>query len=228
MDFSLLIPPILGAFIGYITNWLAIKMLFRPYEEKYIFGIKVPFTPGLIPKRRKEIAEAIANTIEEHILPLEKLKKLFEESDYKQRIHKRVELVIDELIDTTIEDIKRTIKEGISVGKLTIKGTLIVAALDKVLDRALEKTKEKLKKRIKERATHIIEEHIEEELPIMLAQLNIREMVIETFLELDIETMEKIVVGFSEKQLKHITYTGAILGALIGAIESVYIFFTTY
>ena len=227
MDFSLLIPPILGAFIGYITNWLAIKMLFRPYEEKYIFGIKVPFTPGLIPKRRREIAEAIANTIEEHILPLEKLKKLFEESDYKQRIHKRVELVIDELIDTTIEDIKRTIKEGISVGKLTIKGTLIVAALDKVLDRALEKTKEKLKKRIKERATHIIEEHIEEELPIMLAQLNIREMVIETFMEIDIETMEKIVVGFSEKQLKHITYTGAILGALIGAIESVYILFTT-
>ncbi|NPA51290.1 MAG: DUF445 family protein, partial [Aquificae bacterium] len=85
MDWSFIIPPLLGAFIGYITNWLAIKMLFRPYEEKYLFGIKLPFTPGLIPKRRKEIAESIAKTIEEHILPAEKLKKIFEESNYKQR-----------------------------------------------------------------------------------------------------------------------------------------------
>ncbi len=82
MELSIIIPPILGAFIGYITNWLAIKMLFRPFEEKYIFGFKVPFTPGLIPRRRKEIAESIATTVEEHILPAEKLKKLFEESDY--------------------------------------------------------------------------------------------------------------------------------------------------
>jgi len=61
----------------------------------------------------------------------------------------------------------------------------------------------------------------------MLSQLNIRQMVIETFMELDIETLEKIVVGFSEKQLKHITYTGAVLGACIGMVESVYIFITT-
>jgi len=132
--------------------------------------------------------------------------------------------VIDELIDTTIEDIKKAIREGISVGRFTIKGTIIVTAVDKVLDKAIEKVKEKLKKRIKEKATNIIEQHIEEELPIMLAQLNIRQMVIETFMEIDIETLEKIVVGFSENQLKHITYTGAILGALIGLIESIYIY----
>ncbi len=227
MELSIVIPPILGAFIGYITNWLAIKMLFRPFEEKYIFGFKVPFTPGLIPKRRKEIAESIATTVEKHILPAEKLKKLFEESDYKNRIHKRVELVIDELIDSIIDDLKKTIKEGISLGKINIRGALIVTALDKVLEKALEKAKEKVKARLKERGADIIEEHIEEELPIMLSQLNIRQMVIETFMELDIETLEKIVVGFSEKQLKHITYTGAVLGAFIGMVESVYILITT-
>jgi len=125
MELSIIIPPILGAFIGYITNWLAIKMLFRPFEEKYIFGFKIPFTPGLIPRRRKEIAESIATTVEEHILPAEKLKKLFEESDYKSRIHKRVELVIDELIDSIIDDLKKTIKEGMSLGKINIRGALI-------------------------------------------------------------------------------------------------------
>ncbi len=49
-----LIASIIGGIIGYLTNWIAIKMLFRPYEEKRIFGMKVPFTPGLIPKEKLE------------------------------------------------------------------------------------------------------------------------------------------------------------------------------
>jgi len=218
-------PPILGAFIGYITNWLALKMLFRPYEPKYIFGIKVPFTPGLIPKRRKEIAEAIATTVEEHILPLEKLQKLFEESNYKERVNKRIELVIDELVEISVEDIKKTIKEGISIGKINIKGTLIVTAIDKLLDKSIEKLKKKLKADIYEKASTLIEEHLEEELPILLSQLNIRQMVIETFMEIDIKTLEDIVIGFSANQLRYITYTGAVLGFIIGLIQSIYIYF---
>ena len=50
---KLIIPIIVGAIIGYFTNWLAIKMLFRPHYEKKIFGIKIPFTPGLIPKEKR-------------------------------------------------------------------------------------------------------------------------------------------------------------------------------
>lgn len=59
---------VVGAVIGYITNWLAIKMLFRPHEEKRIFGIKIPLTPGLIPKEQKRIASSIANTVSTHLL----------------------------------------------------------------------------------------------------------------------------------------------------------------
>ncbi|CCQ97618.1 hypothetical protein CULT_680005 [[Clostridium] ultunense Esp] len=49
-----IIPILLGATIGYITNWIAIKMLFRPHYEKKIFNIHVPFTPGLILRKGKE------------------------------------------------------------------------------------------------------------------------------------------------------------------------------
>ncbi len=226
MFLDFFVPPVLGAFIGYITNWLAIKMLFRPFEEKRIFGIKVPFTPGLIPKRRKEIAEAIAKTVEEHILPQDKLVQLFEKSNYKERLHKRVELVIDDIINSIIEDIRKTIKEGISLGKINIKGSLILTAVDKLLDRAIENIKEHLKKKLIEKSSDKIEKHIEEELPIIISQLNIRQMVIETFMEIDIQTLEKIVIGLSEDQLKHITYTGAVLGFFIGVIQSFYMYFS--
>ena len=50
IDLSFLLGPIIGGVIGYSTNWLAIKMMFRPHKAKYIFGMKIPFTPGLMPK----------------------------------------------------------------------------------------------------------------------------------------------------------------------------------
>ena len=58
-----LAPPILGAVIGYVTNRIAIQMLFRPRTEKRILGFHVPFTPGIIPKNRNELAESIARAV---------------------------------------------------------------------------------------------------------------------------------------------------------------------
>ncbi|WP_313758076.1 DUF445 family protein [Tissierella sp.] len=65
---KILIPIIVGATIGYFTNWLAIKMLFRPHYERKIMGIKVPFTPGLIPKERHRIAKSIGETVGVYLL----------------------------------------------------------------------------------------------------------------------------------------------------------------
>ena len=58
-----LAPPILGALIGYVINRIAIQMLFRPRAEKRILGFHVPFTPGIIPKNRNELAESIARAV---------------------------------------------------------------------------------------------------------------------------------------------------------------------
>jgi len=63
-----LFSAIVGAIIGYITNWLAIKMLFRPHTEKRIFGIKIPFTPGLIPKEQSRLAKSTGEAIGNHLL----------------------------------------------------------------------------------------------------------------------------------------------------------------
>ena len=63
-----IIPVIVGGVIGYITNWIAIKMLFRPHYEKRIFNIPIPFTPGLIPKERNRIAKSIGEAVGEYLL----------------------------------------------------------------------------------------------------------------------------------------------------------------
>ncbi|RMD47111.1 MAG: DUF445 family protein, partial [Aquificota bacterium] len=145
MDIKYIIIPFIGAFIGYITNWLAIKMLFRPFEKKRIFGVKIPFTPGLIPREREKIAENISETIIKHLLPEKKLLEMLDKSRYQDRIKVRIKLIIDELIDSASDDIKDIIKSGISIGKINIKGFFIASAIEKAVDKITEKLKQKLK-----------------------------------------------------------------------------------
>lgn len=63
-----LLPPVLGAIIGYITNRIAIQMLFRPRAAKYILGIRIPFTPGIIPKSRDELARNVGQAVARELL----------------------------------------------------------------------------------------------------------------------------------------------------------------
>jgi uncharacterized membrane protein YheB (UPF0754 family) len=69
-------PPVLGGVIGYFTNDIAIKMLFRPYKAIYIGGRRVPFTPGLIPANQERLAKNISNTIMGSLLTPDELQKL--------------------------------------------------------------------------------------------------------------------------------------------------------
>ena len=70
-----LIAPLVGGCIGYITNDLAIRMLFRPHTAKYVLGMHVPFTPGIIPKEKGRIAMAIGEVISENLMNQEVLEK---------------------------------------------------------------------------------------------------------------------------------------------------------
>ena len=72
-NWSWIISPAAGAVIGYVTNDVAVRMLLRPYEEKRIFGRRVPFTPGLIAKERGRIAHAIREVLDSELLSAEVL-----------------------------------------------------------------------------------------------------------------------------------------------------------
>ena len=55
--------PLIGAVIGYVTNWIAVKMLFRPRKEIRVFGKRLPFTPGVIPRGQGRLARAVGNAL---------------------------------------------------------------------------------------------------------------------------------------------------------------------
>ncbi len=72
---TLICRPLIGAVIGYITNDIAIRMLFRPRTAKHLLGVKIPFTPGLIPKEKSRIASSIGNAISKNLMNQEVLEK---------------------------------------------------------------------------------------------------------------------------------------------------------
>jgi uncharacterized membrane protein YheB (UPF0754 family) len=81
-----LIPPLVGAVIGYITNVVAIKMLFRPLREIRIFGIRLPFTPGILPRQRHKLAENIGVIVEQQLLTPEILIARLRQEDVRNNL----------------------------------------------------------------------------------------------------------------------------------------------
>ena len=90
-----LIPPAVGALIGYFTNYVAIKMLFRPYRAYYLFGKRVPFTPGLIPAKREKLADAIAKVVKENLLTEETLRSRLNEERIRESLRQLVESFLE-------------------------------------------------------------------------------------------------------------------------------------
>lgn len=92
---SYIIAPLLGGIIGYITNDIAIRMLFRPHKAKYIMGLHVPFTPGIIPKEKERIADAIGGVISENLMNKEVLERYLLSKDMLGKVRAAVEEFIE-------------------------------------------------------------------------------------------------------------------------------------
>ena len=95
MIISYILPPLIGAVIGYITNDIAIRMLFRPHEAKYLFGKKIPFTPGIIPKEKGRLATSIGTTISANLMNQEVLERHLLSDEMKGKIMEAVGRFID-------------------------------------------------------------------------------------------------------------------------------------
>ena len=78
--------PLIGALIGYFTNYIAVKMLFLPRKKITVFGHRLPFTPGIIPRRRDELARAVAQTVENRLFPKEALAEMLLSDDIKNTV----------------------------------------------------------------------------------------------------------------------------------------------
>lgn len=193
---KILLMAIIGALIGWVTNIIAIKLLFRPYKsiEIPIFKFKIQ---GLIPKRREEMAKSIGDVIEKELLSLDEI----------------VEKAIDE---QNIQHIKNVVKNKINEiirDKLpSIIPSIFKNMIYSYIDEFMEKEGEKILLDLIKTMINKVSEDI--------SLSNIVEDKINSF---DIKRIEDIIVSIAKKELKHIEILGGILGFVIGIVQGLII-----
>lgn len=183
---------VIGAAIGWITNILAIKLLFRPIRPYRIpiIGYQIQ---GLLPRRKAEVAANIGKTVEEELVSInEILEKMIQEED-KQRVILLVKKKVQRLAEENIPFLIPT----------TIKN-LIISSIDEVIDRELGVMLEDLSENI---------------LHKVASRIKIREIVEDKINSYEFEKIEAIVLSIAKKELKHIERLGGLLGGLIGLIQ---------
>lgn len=96
----MLAGPVIGGIIGYCTNYIAVKMLFRPFNPVKIGKFTLPFTPGIIPKRKPALAHAIGQAVGTALLNEEELHKLFMSESMKGAV---INGIVDSLNESVFE-----------------------------------------------------------------------------------------------------------------------------
>lgn len=194
---TILILTIVGGLIGWITNILAIKLLFRPINP-----IKIPILNieilGLIPKRKKEIATNIGEVISNELLSMDDiLKQAFDNSDgsdFNSYIIEKIKNIINEKLNIIPMPFRMMAAPYID----DILNKEVPSAMDEISADLLDKAKEKV---------------------------DIQAIVEEKINELDLEKLEDIIIQVAKKELKHIEILGLVLGAIIGILQGILVVF---
>lgn len=185
-----------GALIGWFTNYLAIKLLFRPYKEMNFIFFKIQ---GLIPKRKNEIIENIADVVEQELISMTDIVNKFKNSEIDEEI-------LNNLLDKIVgEKLKNSILERNPLLKMFVNDSL------------MDKIKEYVKKSILENKEEIVEEIVK----IVEDKINFKEIMLEKMENFSLKEIEDIILRVSKEELKHIEIIGGILGAVIAIFQFV-------
>ncbi len=123
--------PAIGAIIGLFTNYIAVKMLFHPYKPIKLFGIRLPFTPGIIPKRKDALANAIGRAVGEDLFTGEDVKALLCSEAVESKLISYVKTTLSSYSSRSIDSILASVASEES--RERIKETLSQFLAEKII-----------------------------------------------------------------------------------------------
>lgn len=183
--------PLLGGLIGYLTNRLAVKMIFRPIKPVSILGLRVQ---GLIGKRQPDLAASIGNVVGDHLLRHEDIVKSFEKVDLEGLL----ETVLDQALAERIEQLR-----GLPLIGGFLTDERIVELRVSVVQSFLGHREALLAK---------LEEAVE-------AGLDIESVVRDKVAAFPVEKLESLVLEVASRELRAIEILGGVLGMIIGLLQ---------
>jgi len=193
MQISWILIPLISAFIGWFTNWIAIKMLFHPKEPKRILGITFQ---GIFPKRQQQFAIKLGKLVSDELLSFQDIASKITHPDNLKKVMPLIDQHIDQFLRTQLPEQMPIV--SLFIGDSTIR-ELKAVFLVKL---------ESLFPELMENYMHTLQD-----------QLNLEAIVTEKVAGFSSDKMEQILMSIMQKEFRFVEIIGGVLGFLIGLLQ---------
>lgn len=193
MSIWLLSIPFISAFIGWFTNWIAIKMLFHPKEPKKFLFITFQ---GVFPKRQRQFAEKLGKMVSTELISFKEIEEKIINPDNLKKLMPFVESKVDDFLRRKLSDAFPIISMFIGDSTINQLKTIFMAELEIIFPEMIASYMKNLE-----------------------SQLDLEKIVTEKVYGFSSDKMEAILVQIMSKEFKFIEVIGAVLGFLIGLLQ---------
>lgn len=196
-----IIIPLISAFIGWVTNWVAIKMLFHPREPKKILGITFH---GIFPKRQQQFAEKLGKLVSAEFLSFDDIEEKISNPDNLKKIMPMIENHIDDFLRN----------------RLTTEMPVISMFIG---DKTITKLKESFMKEIEQLFPKVMKQYAVN----LKDQLDLEQIVIKKVAGFSSDKLEEVLYQIMSKEFRFVEIIGAVIGFIIGLIQVIITQLTT-
>jgi uncharacterized membrane protein YheB (UPF0754 family) len=189
--------PFITALIGWLTNYIAVKMIFRPRREIRIIGFRII---GLIPKRKHDLARKIAETIEKELISHKDIRAIIQSEDF----HLHTGSIIKKRIDDFIDE------------KLAANPLISMFVTPEVTDKISEMLMDELQKEIPGLIDTLFE--------TVEKKLDFKKIIQDKIDGFELDRLESIIYTIAAKELKAIEIFGGVLGFVVGLLQLLILF----
>ena len=185
--------PLISAFIGWFTNWIAIKMLFHPREPKRILGITFH---GIFPKRQKTLAANLGKLISDEFLSFSDIEKKISNPENLKQVLPTVDAHIENFLRRKLPDEMPVISMFIG-------------------DKTISKMKNVFMKEIEELFPQIMKQYANN----LKKELDLEEIVITKVSAFSSDKLEEILLQIMSKEFRFVEILGGVIGFIIGLLQ---------
>ncbi|MBI5858759.1 MAG: DUF445 family protein [Sphingobacteriales bacterium] len=201
MNYWLFIIPIISAFIGWVTNWVAIKMLFHPREPKKILGITFQ---GIFPKRQQQFAEKLGKIISNEFLSFTDIEQKISSPENLKKIMPMIEQHVDDFLRNKMSDEMPVISMFIG-------------------DKTISKLKSAFMKEIELLFPVVMKQYAGN----LRTELDLEHIVIQKVSGFSSDKLEEILYQIMSKEFRFVEIIGAVIGFIIGLLQVLITLVTT-
>jgi len=193
MNYWLILIPLISAFIGWFTNWVAIKMLFHPREPRKILGITFQ---GIFPKRQQQFAEKLGRLVSAELLSFQDIESKITDKKNISKVMPVIEGHIDDFL-------RKTLSEEFPMLSMFI-GDKTISNLKSIFMRRLEE---------------IFPSTLQAYMGNLKQELDLEKIVVEKVAGFSSDKLEAILYQIMAREFRFVELIGAVLGFVIGLIQ---------